>query len=1498
MKAKRILKRITALVLALLILPIPVALAAWIAPELNLSASYDAETNKVTASVDIGAHDSVGGIGFTLNYDSTKLTYESHELSGVMTGSTVGTTVAGKVGVSGGNSLTTSSVSAGTILKVVFTVNAGQSGNAAFSLSDFDLNDCDETEVSTTTGTHTADAIIPKAPIASVTIADLDAPVKGDAPDTSVTVTPSSLAADVKWFDGATPVTGNFAASTAYTVKIKLTASGGDNFAETVTASGYTVTRNSKTELLLTKTFNPTPDKVLTDLTVTTPPTKTAYVHGDGFAPTGMVVKATYDDGTRNDDFKGYTVEYATVGKGYLCVGHTKVTLKAEGQTVDVTGLTVNQKALTVDGLTAVDREYKPGDTSVTLNGGTLSGVVGSEKVSLVSIPTTGRIGNADVGDNKDVTIDPLSLTGADAGNYTLTQPTGIKVKITPKDISGAVITYGTQNTYNGSEQDVVISKVTVNGKDLGDGTDYTVFSGNKATDVGNNTLVIKGKGNYTGEASATWTLKKATPTAADFTIPTLAAKDYTGSPVTVPAPTSSKNGIGARTVKYAGSTTAPTNAGTYTVTFDVAEGQNYKEATGLSIGTLTINKVTYTGTTTATATVRSGQTTTNATLTLPALPAGASYGTVSTSGALIDGTPTVSGTTLTYSTTNQTDGTSATITIGVTGATNYNNYNVVVTITAKDKEDAGVTIADSTKTVTYGSNVTITASATATGGTWSWSYPSDTFEAVGATDGNSITLKPLKATTGAATITAKYESTTHIGEATASVTVNKKNITITGLSASNKEYDGNTTATVNGTAEIDGKVGSDEVTVTAGSAAFADKTVGDNKTVTFSGYSLSGAAAGNYNLTAQPASVTADITAKSVTITGVTATTRAYVSGNKSVTLTGGTVSGAVSGDTVTVDLTGATGIMENEDAGTDKAVTATGVALGGTDAGNYKLTAQPTGITVTISKATYSGTIATTKNVLTNTAVNGVEVDMTSLLTSIKGAAVSAASESSDIDDIISNVSKDGNKVKFDVASIAASGKNATINVTISSTNYTDITATITVTTVNKSDAGVSISGVPTSKTYGDADFNLTASTTTPGTNGTWKWVSGDSTVLQVTGSGAAATVKVLKAGSATITAKYESDTTMGEQTTAAITVGKRVITVTADNKSMTVNGTLPTFTVTYGNLPSGVQAEDIFETLASASTTADGKTTGSFDITVTTPVLKTEAEANYEVGAVTKGTLTVNPRSSSGGGGGGSYTPSYSITVDKTENGTITVSPKSASKGDTVTITVKPDKGYELEMLKALDKDGDALKLTEKNGKYTFKMPSGKVTVKGSFAKEAPEQIFADVPVDAYYYEAVKWAAEKGITGGVGSNLFAPNQPCTRAQIVTFLWRAAGSPEPKTMSSFADVPADAYYAKAVAWAVEQGITAGTSATTFAPDAACTRAQCVTFLYRAAGSPAVSGGAAFTDVASDAYYAKAVKWAQANGITTGIGGGLFGSNNNCTRAQIVTFIYRYMEK
>lgn len=258
-------------------------------------------------------------------------------------------------------------------------------------------------------------------------------------------------------------------------------------------------------------------------------------------------------------------------------------------------------------------------------------------------------------------------------------------------------------------------------------------------------------------------------------------------------------------------------------------------------------------------------------------------------------------------------------------------------------------------------------------------------------------------------------------------------------------------------------------------------------------------------------------------------------------------------------------------------------------------------------------------------------------------------------------------------------------------------------------------------------------------------------------------------------------------------------------------------------------------------------------------------------------------------------------YLITVLNAKNGTVAASHKTAPKGATITLTVAPDKDFVMDGLAVVDGAGAAIKLTDMgNGKYTFIMPASKVTVEGSFKEEFPDfpNPFSDIAPSDFCCDAVMWAVAKDITNGIGNYTFAPNQPCTRAQIVTFLWRAAGSPSPKSASNFTDVPADAYYAKAVAWAVENGITGGTGDGKFSPDATCTRAQAVTFLYRASGSPAVSGNAAFTDVAADAYYAAAVTWAEKNGITGGIGGGLFGSDRSCTRGQIVTFLYRARNK
>lgn len=252
-----------------------------------------------------------------------------------------------------------------------------------------------------------------------------------------------------------------------------------------------------------------------------------------------------------------------------------------------------------------------------------------------------------------------------------------------------------------------------------------------------------------------------------------------------------------------------------------------------------------------------------------------------------------------------------------------------------------------------------------------------------------------------------------------------------------------------------------------------------------------------------------------------------------------------------------------------------------------------------------------------------------------------------------------------------------------------------------------------------------------------------------------------------------------------------------------------------------------------------------------------------------------------------------PTYLATAPAVPNGTVAVSTANASKGANVTVTVKPNEGYEFGSLAVKDASGDLLPLADLgNGKFGFVMPASKVSVEAEFVKTAATS-FADVPANAYFADAVKWAVDKGITNGLSDTMFGPYASCTRAQIVTFLWRAVGSPEPKTASSFADVPASAYYAKAVAWAVENGITNGMTETTFAPNATCTRGQSVTFLHRALGKK-VESSASFTDVKSDAFYADAINWAVANNVTNGTSATTFSPNADCTRAEIVTFLYR----
>ena len=473
---------------------------------------------------------------------------------------------------------------------------------------------------------------------------------------------------------------------------------------------------------------------------------------------------------------------------------------------------------------------------------------------------------------------------------------------------------------------------------------------------------------------------------------------------------------------------------------------------------------------------------------------------------------------------------------------------------------------------------------------------------------------------------------------------------------------------------------------------------------------------------------------------------------------------------------------------------------------------------------------------------------------------------------------------KVTYTLSSGTA-GDTVTLPVTISSTNYADTVINVVITLTRRDDQAALVITGADAVIYGE---KLTLTTTGGSGTGTVTYrVDTDHSIGEATIDPNTGVLTPVKVGSVSVIAAKAGDNDYNDITSAPFVLMIKPATPSGEpnyTKITTSGKTLADAQLTVGTItPAGTISWDAGDTQSVAANTAYNWT------------FKPTDTVNYNnlTGSITPYTV-----SHSGGGGGSSHSSRYAITVDKTENGTITVSPKSASKGDTVTITVKPDKGYELDTLKVLDKDGDRVKLTEKNGKYTFVMPASKVIVKGSFAAEAPEQIFFDVPVNAYYYNAVKWAADKGITGGVSPTLFAPDQPCTRAQIVTFLWRAAGSPAPKsTAMAFTDVPAGSYYYDAVLWAIENGVTKGTSDTTFSPNANCSRGQIVTFLWRSQKSPDAAAANPFTDVAADAYYISAVLWAVERNITGGTSATTFSPSANCTRAQIVTFIYRYMK-
>ena len=883
-------------------------------------------------------------------------------------------------------------------------------------------------------------------------------------------------------------------------------------------------------------------------------------------------------------------------------------------------------------------------------------------------------------------------------------------------------------------------------------------------------------------------------------------------------------------------------------------------------------------------------------------------------------------------------------VTLTATSNTNT-SLSAAVTITLSNKPVHNIgTFAESSKTIAYGDAV---AGQTVSSTTGTVKYSSSDPSAV-AVNENTGALTIHKATSGPVTITATVEETITYAEATSSytITVNKKELEITGLTATNRDYAAGNTAVALAGGELTGIVGTDDVSVTMPiSGTMTDANAGNGKAVNVTTPTLSGADKDNYTLKAisgitvtinkidpnvgtvtktSPATIYTNTALNSIALskTGTTAgelkltagqaltvgaadyewtftpadsTNYNTVTGTVSLTVENDTLNSISIGSTTpskttykygeTFETTGLT-VTATYASGATKVLTSSEYTVT-----NGTMTMSQTSVTLsyqgqtctvsglTVNKADAPTGIQTTQNIGHKYSVSGAQtVAFPAGLPTDKGTTTYAVSDISNTNGVLTGtptVNENG-VVTYTLAgqSSYTADQTASFKVTATMANYESVTVTYTITLTNKDTPVVEANDITV--TYTGAEIPVSAITGTAKFGdadvlGSWSWKT--TAPKNVADSSDSVTVVFTP----TDAVNYET-----VEDTIKVTINKATPTGTPSYTKITSSGkTLADAALTIGSItPAGGSiAWDLGDSQTVSANTAYNW--------IYTPA----DTANYNN---LTGSITPYVVSYSGGGGGGVST--YAITLSSAKNGDVTSSHKSASKGTTVTLTVDPDKGYTLENITVTDKNGDELKLTEKNGKYTFTMPASKVTVKATFMEDnSMLNFFVDVPANAYYYDAVLWAAENGITGGVDATHFAPNATCTRAQAVTFLWRAAGSPAPKSSENpFTDVKTGSYYYDAVLWAVENGITNGTSATAFSPNATCSRAQIVTFLWRSQKSPAADTVNPFADVAADSYYANAVLWAAENGITGGTSATTFSPNNDCTRAQIVTFLYR----
>lgn len=1083
-------------------------------------------------------------------------------------------------------------------------------------------------------------------------------------------------------------------------------------------------------------------------------------------------------------------------------------------------------KPVTVSGITATDKVYD-GTTDATINCAYATvneaDIVDGDKVTIDATNATGTFDTKDVGTGKTVTIAGLTLSGEDAANYKLSTPVTTTGNITKRPVTVSVDGVSVTKVYDGTtaaSTSNISGQVTLGDVISEDNVDVSVVT------VGDYSSAAVGT-NY----EVTLNLQLTGEDATNYTLP--------AAPVTATASITASSNINAsvnetqNVVVGVGDFTEPTFTG------------------------VTVNGVAETVAGTVTYTIGDNS--------------GMDYYAAKTALAQkTKGTEVAVDYSFTPTDSNYTG--------NITGTINVTMVDIAFT----GVEEAITVATDAVYGDTWGDIVTVDASKITA--------------KVGDTEikDGTYTVKDASVMPDAGTATWVVQFTGTLGDktytnvtvATGTVDVAQKVLTISGISAEDKEYNGNTDATVTGTATLNGVLEGDTVTVTDGAAEFASKNAGQ-QTVTFSGFSIEGNGASNYTLI-QPAPVIATISPKSVTIENVAVSDKTY-DGNRDATIANsGTISGIISSDNVTIQS--GTGTFASADVGTGITVTFSSFSLSGDDAGNYTLSAQPASTTADITKANYTGTPNTVNvNVLINqSAAQTGSVSIDQFFQTIPaGAVITSVAPASG--SVMDSVAVEDGVIKYSSkANLETENVTDTYTVTIATQNYNNITATLTFTTVAKTPvniSGVSVTGA--GKTYDGKAVSYTGTPAAKTNDGKTVAVTGTYSYVWQKADGTVLASAPKDAGIYKLVITLDDPAYIGSAE-VSFTIAKAKITITAEDAEAYTGSDMPKLSYTVTGLATG-------EKLAkepSVSCAADMKKAGSYVIAVSGAEVPNTN--NYEETITyVSGTLEVKNRPVNIG-------PTYDIKVLDSAHGTVRASLGNASEGSTIRLTVTPDEGYSLANLIVRDERGRRIDVAKSGGVYRFVMPAGDVTIEAVFAQGTTVLPFTDVSTYDWFYEYVKYVYDNGIMDGIDVGVFGPGITTTRAMLVTMLYRVAGEPYVSGTNDFADVAANTWYTDAVTWASKNGIVTGVDVGVFNPNGAITREQLATILYRYAEyvGEDVSARASlsrFTDTGSISAYARdAMSWAVAEGILDGRTATELAPTGECTRAEVATMIAR----